>query len=242
MGRNDYKRDYRPDHYGDGSTGGSGAPLNGGGAAQHGGGPTKNGADKLSAMSGLEKQLNGVQQEFAAALHKISEKENEKFDLIFAILSELQSRQAELEESVRSLKAMYANGGGMNGGMRQQQYNGAGNGSNQNGQWNGPMNGHMNGQMNGQMGGMQQFGQQMMQMVVVQSPLTPTGNAGMQYGGMQMMQPMQQQQMQPMQMMQPMQQDFNRQQTPQQSTAEMSGNDMEAQGKPAESMDKDETR
>merc|ERR1719371_77199 len=61
-------------------------------------------------LSGLEKRLTGVQQDFTQAIHKISEKENEKFDLIFAILSELQQRQAHLEESVRSLKAQYPNG------------------------------------------------------------------------------------------------------------------------------------
>jgi hypothetical protein len=66
------------------------------------------------AISDLEKRVSGVQQELSTALHKMSEKENEKFDLIFAILSELQSRQAQLEESVRSLKAQY--GGGQPGG------------------------------------------------------------------------------------------------------------------------------
>merc|ERR1719183_988874 len=61
-------------------------------------------------ISGLEKRMAGVQQDFTTAIHKVSEKENEKFDLIFAILSELQQRQANLEESVRSLKAQYGNG------------------------------------------------------------------------------------------------------------------------------------
>jgi len=45
--------------------------------------------------------------DFAQQLEKIGGKETEKFDLIFAILTELQSRQASLEESVRSLKAQF---------------------------------------------------------------------------------------------------------------------------------------
>lgn len=58
-------------------------------------------------ISGLEKRLASVQQDFTMALHKTSEKENEKFDLIFEILSQLQNRQAKLEESVRAIKAQY---------------------------------------------------------------------------------------------------------------------------------------
>merc|ERR1719410_2580099 len=67
-------------------------------------------APPQTMVSELEKRLSGVQQDFTQQLHKISEKENEKFDLIFAILSELQSRQAQLEESVRTLKAQYGGG------------------------------------------------------------------------------------------------------------------------------------
>jgi len=56
-------------------------------------------------IADLEKQLSGIQQDFVQALQRIGGKENEKFDLIFAILSELQNRQAQLEESVRAMKA-----------------------------------------------------------------------------------------------------------------------------------------
>merc|ERR1719410_2579091 len=67
-------------------------------------------APPQTVVSELEKRLSGVQQDFTQQLHKISEKENEKFDLIFAILSELQSRQAQLEETVGSLKAQCGSG------------------------------------------------------------------------------------------------------------------------------------
>lgn len=76
--------------------------------------PIKDNSDEVSGMvAGLEKRMSGVQQDFQSAIHKISEKENEKFDLIFAILSELQQRQAHLEESVRTLKAQYGGNGYM---------------------------------------------------------------------------------------------------------------------------------
>jgi hypothetical protein len=146
-------------------------------------------------ISGLEKKLSGMQQDFTHALHKISEKENEKFDLIFAILSELQSRQAQLEDSVRSLKSQL-------GGSHMCQL-----GSGTTPAHMGPQYGQMGGQMGGSMSSqqpMQQFagvmhadGSQTMftavpQVLVVSSP---TAN-GMQYVPQMMspssMQPMQQ--------------------------------------------------
>jgi len=51
-----------------------------------------------------------MKQDFTSALTKISSKENEKFNLIFSILSELQQRQAQLEDSVRSLKTQGTGG------------------------------------------------------------------------------------------------------------------------------------
>jgi len=161
-------------------------------------------------ISDLEKRVAGVQSDFTTAIHKISEKENEKFDLIFAILSELQQRQAHLEDSVRSLKAQYGGPGQCmvpnagNGQMQpqqgqQQQFNGA-----QNQQYI-QMNGQMGGQMNGNMAGnqqpMQQFagvmqpdGSQQMftqvmqpQQMIIMQPQQP---GGMQYAAVpQMMTP-----------------------------------------------------
>merc|ERR1719230_1287605 len=72
----------------------------------HGSKPGRAGDDTLmapqSAITELEKRLDGVKADFSQQLEKIGGKETEKFDLIFAILTELQSRQASLEESVRS--------------------------------------------------------------------------------------------------------------------------------------------
>jgi len=65
----------------------------------------------------LDNRISTMQQDFTAELRKISGKESEKFDLIFAILSELQNRQGQLEESVRSFKVGYSNTGG--GGLQQ---------------------------------------------------------------------------------------------------------------------------
>lgn len=61
-------------------------------------------AAQTPAMIELEKKLSGLQKDFAQQLQTISEKETEKFDLIFAILTDLQSGQAQLEESIRDIK------------------------------------------------------------------------------------------------------------------------------------------
>eukprot|EP00928_Gymnodinium_smaydae_P027975 TRINITY_DN21469_c0_g1_i1.p1 TRINITY_DN21469_c0_g1~~TRINITY_DN21469_c0_g1_i1.p1 ORF type:complete len:228 (+),score=53.56 TRINITY_DN21469_c0_g1_i1:167-850(+) len=112
MGRNGYRREYRPQTESRGGAfgdKGSHSQSNTNDNIGYGGyGDSENNPPAV-AVAGLEKRLSVVQQEFAQALHKVSEKENEKFDLIFSILSELQSRQAELEESVRALKAQYSN-------------------------------------------------------------------------------------------------------------------------------------
>lgn len=165
-----------------------------------------------AALADIERRVASMQQDFSQSLHKVGEKENEKFDLIFAILTELQHRQAQLEESVRSLKAQFGGGQAMVGpagpNMVSPQGNGCGfvasnfNGQQMNGGSQlingcGPMN---NGQMNGMAGTnqMQQFagctggvmqadGQMfpMGQMIVVQSPV----NGGMQYAMPQVMSP-----------------------------------------------------
>ncbi|CAE8723091.1 unnamed protein product, partial [Polarella glacialis] len=82
-----------------------------------------------AALADLEKKVADIHQDFSQSLHKVGEKENEKFDLIFAILTELQHRQAQLEESVRSLKAQFggqATPQGHTNMVMQQQGNGCG--------------------------------------------------------------------------------------------------------------------
>lgn len=203
MGRNSsYRRDFRPPANGYMDRNG----VAGGGAGNsefHGGQivdspPMKDSiterrsTDIPGMISGIDKRLAGVQQDFTQQIHKMSEKENEKFDLIFAILSELQTRQAQLEESVRSLKAQYGNGHMVsNGAQSQQTQFGSSSGSGQFVQMNSQMNGQMGGQMNGNMqfgGVMQGDGTQQMftampQMMIVQSPT----NGAIQYNMPQMM-------------------------------------------------------
>mmetsp|Transcript_31722 Transcript_31722/g.74097 ORF Transcript_31722/g.74097 Transcript_31722/m.74097 type:complete len:204 (-) Transcript_31722:201-812(-) len=66
--------------------------------------------DSATSMAALDKRMATMKQDFTSALTKISSKENEKFNLIFSILSELQQRQAQLEDSVRSLKTQGTGG------------------------------------------------------------------------------------------------------------------------------------
>mmetsp|Transcript_103276 Transcript_103276/g.267032 ORF Transcript_103276/g.267032 Transcript_103276/m.267032 type:complete len:316 (+) Transcript_103276:107-1054(+) len=201
------------------------SPTMKGSASKHeqgvGAPPPSSGQSPQAVIADIEKRLSGVSQDFNGMLRKISEKENEKFDLIFAILSELQGRQAQLEETVRQLNTQLGNGQGSNtsGSMpqssqQQAHFNGSGSGQQSYGQMNGQVNGQMNGGgMNGQQAMQQYTGvmqadgsqamypmQQMQQVLVVQSP---TG-AGMQYAMPQMMSPngqMPQMQMQAMQYM-----------------------------------------
>jgi len=154
-------------------------------------------------LNTIEKRLASHQQDFTQAIHKVNEKENEKFDLIFAILSELQQRQAHLEDSVRSLKAAIPNGNSSSNAPQQQQQ----------GQFpssGGPSQSY--GQMNGQMGVQMPMQQQPMQQqqfagvmqadgTVIQTQfiqqqmpaqqmiiMSPPANGGMQYAMPQMMQ------------------------------------------------------
>lgn len=200
-GRNGYRRDYRPNPersaYADRGSAGSGAGYKyaadkysenstskGSSSSQ----PPRDAEEEHSVgsqLQGMGQRLQSFQQDFTQQLHSISEKENEKFDLIFAILSELQSRQAQLEESVRSVKSQcdMQMGGQYQGG----QFGAVG-------QQYGQMSGHMVPGSNLQpaqqfsSGMMQADGSQMFaavpQVLVVQSPT----NGGMQYAVPQMMQ------------------------------------------------------
>lgn len=133
-----------------------------------------------SAIASLETRIASVTQEMNQALNAVSGKENEKFDLIFSILIELQRKQHSLEESVRVLKNQLAGGTESTGtqqgdqslqqSQQMQQMQGQNMSSQQqrmqqqmyvqmgtmNGQMSGPstqVNGDMSGQMNAQMGG-----------------------------------------------------------------------------------------
>jgi len=134
--RRDYHRGYRPDQsgYGGGYVGNADSP--GGGddydrngperQRNNGGGNFCNGHDTYGSKSDsggnqqrgvqqgliadLESKLSAAHQEMSQALQEATSKENEKFDLIFSILVELQKRQAQLEESVRSVKAQLGAG------------------------------------------------------------------------------------------------------------------------------------
>jgi len=70
-------------------------------------------------IESLEKKIAAAHSDMSQALNNVTGKENEKFDLIFGILIELQRRQATLEESVRSLKSQLAPVGGMAQPMQQ---------------------------------------------------------------------------------------------------------------------------
>lgn len=127
-------------------------------------------AASQALIAGLEKRIDGVSDEMQKALRSVTGKENEKFDLIFSILIELQRRQGQLEESVRSLRAQLQGSGGgplpplANGvaGAASSSTGGGGSSSRpagpQQGQFGSnsgtfvPMNGQVNGQMGQQMG------------------------------------------------------------------------------------------
>lgn len=57
-----------------------------------------------SLVDAFDKKITSVQQEVSSSLQEATSRDNQKFDLIFGILTELQRRQVQLEESVRSLK------------------------------------------------------------------------------------------------------------------------------------------
>eukprot|EP00931_Biecheleriopsis_adriatica_P087779 TRINITY_DN621_c0_g1_i1.p1 TRINITY_DN621_c0_g1~~TRINITY_DN621_c0_g1_i1.p1 ORF type:complete len:353 (-),score=80.97 TRINITY_DN621_c0_g1_i1:164-1222(-) len=142
--------------------------------------PTSNGhgyngsAGPQAALAEIEKQVVSMKQDFTSSLHKVGEKENEKFDLIFSILTELQTRQAQLEDSVRALKTQFGGCGsttGQNGMIAQSpqgggcQFSMASNGQNFSAQSMGGSTQQMNGgntmsngqQMNGGMAMQQQI-------------------------------------------------------------------------------------
>lgn len=108
MGRNGFRRDYRPADrggYADSNSNSSQeTSMSKGVYASKPGRISEDAIAPQSAIVDLEKRLDSVKQDFSQQIEKIGGKETEKFDLIFAILTELQSRQAQLEESVRSLK------------------------------------------------------------------------------------------------------------------------------------------
>jgi hypothetical protein len=146
----------------------------------------------------MEKRLTSIQKEFREAIHQKSQKENDKFDLIFGILSELQSRQAQLEELVGGLTMQAGSGmvtgmGSMSSGSMGGMVMGSGMGSSSSSMGNGMAQQFGNG------GGAPQFygqmGDQMAGGMGVQQPMQ-------QYGGMQPMQPINSDGSQPMMAMQ----------------------------------------
>lgn len=56
-------------------------------------------------IESFEKQLESAAADMKQALNSLSTKDNEKFDLIFSILRELQTRQTQLDDSVRTVQA-----------------------------------------------------------------------------------------------------------------------------------------
>mmetsp|Transcript_12202 Transcript_12202/g.22518 ORF Transcript_12202/g.22518 Transcript_12202/m.22518 type:complete len:189 (-) Transcript_12202:206-772(-) len=74
--------------------------------------PSSGAGKELESATSIsfDKRVSSMKQDITQALAKISSKENEKFNLIFSILSELQQRQAQLEDSVRALKAQRQSG------------------------------------------------------------------------------------------------------------------------------------
>lgn len=200
MGRHSgYRRDYRLAQNGfserangGGAGGSSDSSASRGPPVEH----TEDNSEFSGMLNTIEKRLSGVQQDFTQAIHKINEKENEKFDLIFAILSELQQRQAHLEESVRSLKAQFPNGNNSASQPQQQTQFGSSGGQSQSyGQMNGQMGGQMNGNMGNQQPMQQQFGVMqpdgtvftnvMPQQMIIMQP--QSANGGMQYAAVPQM-------------------------------------------------------
>jgi len=107
MGRNGYRRDYRSDRGGYADSNSNSSAENSMSKGAYNSKPGRINEDTVATPStivDLENRLDNVKHDFTQQLEKIGGKETEKFDLIFAILTELQSRQAQLEESVRSLK------------------------------------------------------------------------------------------------------------------------------------------
>mmetsp|Transcript_158943 Transcript_158943/g.281737 ORF Transcript_158943/g.281737 Transcript_158943/m.281737 type:complete len:448 (-) Transcript_158943:42-1385(-) len=158
-----------------------------------------------AVVARLEKRLASVQKEFKHAVQEKNKKENDKFDLIFGILSELQGRQAHLEELINGLWNQHSgmasnhmwqpqqasNHMGQPQQAQQMQF-GSMNVSQTFGHMGGQMSMHANGNMNVQQQQMQQFSGMMQPdgsqtMFAVQQVSHPV--AGMQPAGQQMMAP-----------------------------------------------------
>jgi len=145
-----------------------------------------------AALLELEEKLSVMQKDFAQQLQGISEKETEKFDLIFAILTDLQSGQAQLEENIRDIKKHVA--GVQNMPLNQGQFSGNNSGASfQYGQMEGVMAPQMSPEMGGQQIVVQPDGSQMLCVPMPQVMMMQSPTGGMM---MQPMQPMQQQMMQ----------------------------------------------
>lgn len=102
-GSYNYDKYDKYDSYGNGSLNGkherdydTGSKFNGGGREA-----------TEQAILGLEKQIVNVKRDMNTAIQEATTKDNEKFDLIFSILTELQRRQASMEESIRGLRQMF---------------------------------------------------------------------------------------------------------------------------------------
>jgi len=175
----------------------------GGGNTTHNG--NSNNGDMLpqEMIASLEQKMASVHADMSQALNDITGKENEKFDLIFGILIELQRRQASLEDSVRLLQSQLPNPGGMQQPLppqgqqpvppQGQTQPAQGQAQSSNGQQQAPnqfggnaqtfvpqMGNQMNGQMNNQGGNQGQMGNQ----ANGQMFMTNQMNMGQQYGNM----------------------------------------------------------
>lgn len=154
-------------------------------------------AEQAASLAKIESSLSDLQKGFETALRTVGDKGNEKFDLIFGILTELQSKQADLENMVRQCQSQMGvtaqAGGAMSSSAstatpsEQQSADGSGGGNSasssgapqfMNGAAGQPMI-MMNGPMAGFPGMMGDNGQMYTQQVM----MMPSGN-GMQYGGM----------------------------------------------------------
>lgn len=62
------------------------------------------------ALADLESMLSNAQKDFAQQMQTFHEKGAQKFDLIFAILTDLQAGQAHLEESIQEIQKIVGNG------------------------------------------------------------------------------------------------------------------------------------
>jgi len=156
--------------------------------------PSSSSQPEEVTVASLEKKLSTFQEEMNKALEESSQKEKKKFDLIFSILTELQTRQTQLDQSLKMLKDHVTNGGcGPQIGVSL-----ASDSNSQAQQINGGMTGPMGGQvvmmapngmgMVGGQVGMNQFGNGMMMMDGSGNVMAPVimampqnGGAGMQF-------------------------------------------------------------